>query len=107
MTFTSTHLSLFGIFDVSGLLSNILIYPNPFKLGSSAGVIFDGLKGDEVIRLYNIAGETIASHPAQGAAAWVWEAKNTSGNQVKRGIYLYLISNSSGEKRSGKIAIVN
>ena len=107
LTFTTSHFSLFGIFDVSGIMSNILIYPNPFKFGSSAGVIFDGLKGNETIRLYNIAGETVSAQPVLGASTWIWDAKNSYGKQVARGIYLYLITNSSGEKRSGKIAVVN
>jgi len=106
LTFTSAHLSIFGVFDISGLLSNIFVYPNPFKIGSSAGVLFDGLKGDETVRIYNVAGEAIISHSVQGASTWVWDANNSSGKQVASDVYIYLITNSLGEKRSGKIAII-
>jgi hypothetical protein len=107
ITFTTTHLSIFAIFDVSGILEDILVYPNPFKLGSSAGITFSGLAGNERIDLFTIAGESVLSYQVQGFANWTWYAKNTAGNTVARGIYLYLIRNNSGQKRLGKIAIVD
>lgn len=105
ITFTTTHLSVFAVFDVTGILSDILIYPNPFKLGTSAGVIFDGLAGDERIRIYTIAGELVTSYQVQGAQSWTWDVKNSAGNQVASGIYLYVVTNNAGQKRIGKIAI--
>lgn len=107
ITFTTTHLSVYAIFDISGLISDIAVYPNPFKIGSSAGIIFDGLKGDETIYIYSISGELIFSYKAQGESKWIWNAINASGSQAAQNICLFLIVNGSGQKRVGRLAIIN
>ncbi|MFA5103739.1 MAG: S8 family serine peptidase [Candidatus Margulisiibacteriota bacterium] len=86
-------------------ISRILIYPNPFT-GSTSGVTFDLLKGDEVIRIYTINGELVTSSSVVGSSNWLWNVTNLSGNPVARGIYLFVITNGSGQKRAGKIAVV-
>ena len=105
ITFTATHFSVFAVFGVSGLLSDILVYPNPYCLRSPSGVIFNGLTGDEWIRIYTMAGELVASCRMQGTASWSWDAANSFGNRVSRGVYLYVITNNLGQKRLGKIAV--
>lgn len=82
-------------------------YPNPFKIGQSSGITFDQLSGDEKINIYTISGDLVISKILQGAPLWLWDVKNSSGNNIERGIYLYVITKSSGQKTKGKIAILN
>jgi thermitase len=102
VSFQSTHLSIFGIFDVSGALSAVNIYPNPCSSGS---VNFSGLSGSETINIYNLTGDTVISQNVGGANNWVWNAVNQSGGTVSRGIYYYVITQGTN-RRAGKIAIL-
>jgi len=42
----------------------------------------------------------------RGEEMWVWDAKNREERKLARGIYIYLVTNSQGEKKIGKIAVV-
>jgi len=42
----------------------------------------------------------------RGEEMWVWDVKNREGERVARDIYIYLVTNSQGEKKIGKIAVV-
>ncbi len=107
ITFTTNHLSIYAIFGVTGLLSGVRVYPSPYKIGDPPnGVIFDQLAGNETIRIYTISGELVRSQNVSGAS-WTWNIKNDSGQLCARGIYPFIISNPDGDKRTGKIAIIN
>jgi thermitase len=105
VSFQSSHLSIFGVFDVSGSLSSIYVYPNPFTRGSSAGVNFSGLIGTEKIAVYSVTGDQVISQDVGGANNWVWGAVNQSGAAVARGMYYYVITQGANRK-TGKIAIL-
>ena len=38
--------------------------------------------------------------------SWAWDVRNMEGEEVARGIYLWIVTNSAGERRTGKIAII-
>jgi hypothetical protein len=107
VTFTTTHLSIYGIFAVSGSLDSVLVYPNPYRTGSGAGVYFAGLVGTEQIRIYTLDGNLVRSFNANGSTSYNWNSSNTAGNQCAPGVYLYVITNASGQKKVGKLALIN
>lgn len=106
-TITTRHLSIFGLFTPIVVdLSNIIVYPNPFKphLGHT-GIYFKGLTEKTTIKIYNIAGELVRKiENVDGETTW--DARNNSGNKVASGVYIYLITNDKGNKRTGKLAVI-
>ena len=91
-----------------GLLEDLKVYPSPFD--SSRGhtqINFTELTADARIRIFTLAGKLVVdSGPLREQGTWVWDVKNREGERVARGIYIYLATNSQGEKKSGKVAII-
>ena len=106
---TTRHFSIFGLFTpIVGDLSNVIVYPNPFKphLGHTE-IYFKGLTTKTTIRIYNIAGELVRKiENVDGETETTWDARNNSGNRVASGVYIYLITNDKGNKRTGKLAVI-
>ena len=104
---------------VSPDLSTIVVYPNPFKPNDGntrTGVEFTGAAGTGVtfanltqnvkIRIYTLTGELVDELSATGQGRVQWDAKNSRGQKVSSGIYIYHIDGDGNEKRIGKLAVV-
>ncbi len=85
-------------------LENLIVYPNPFELARGhTGIVFAKLTPDARIRIFNLAGELIGdSGELRAEETWVWDARD----ELARNVYVYLVTNSQGEKKIGKIAVV-
>ena len=94
-------------------LNNLLVYPNPFKPNDGnvdtgcwcSGITFGNLTSDAKISIYTLNGELVKEMNNPGMS-WNWNVCNKGGERLASGIYLYLVTNSSGEKKTGKIVIV-
>jgi len=89
-------------------LSNVIVYPNPFdvRLGHSV-ITFDNLTASGTLRVYKLTGELVFEKDfvsVDGKA--VWDGTNTDGNHLASGLYMYLVTNDNGQKKTGKIAIL-
>jgi len=88
-------------------LRDVKIYPNPFRpLEGHKGVIFNELPDEAKIRIFTIAGELVRKSQAIREGSWFWDGKNEEGEEVARGIYIYLIVDNTGNKKIGKIAVI-
>ena len=87
-------------------IADIYIYPNPLVVTAGAALTFASLSGNETIRIYTISGELVLSTTPSSGTTWNWNAKNTAGKLVARGVYIYLITRPNGEKRVGKVAVI-
>ncbi|MDI6791872.1 MAG: DUF3160 domain-containing protein [bacterium] len=98
-------------------LEKVIVYPNPYRPSSNTSqnapaITFKNLTAQATINIYtiniyNIAGElvkTIEELDADGQATW--DGKNEAGHEVRSGIYIYLITSPTGDKTTGKIAII-
>ena len=96
------------LFAPFGLLKDLKVYPNPFRPSEGhTRIVFDKLTPDARIRIFALSGELVAnSGELRGEEMWVWDAKNREERKLARGIYIYLVTNSQGEKKIGKIAVV-
>jgi len=102
----SGRLRLLSESPVSPTLQDIKVYPNPFRpLKGYKGVMFSGLT-DAKIRIFTITGELIREGQVIGEGGWLWAGKNENGEEVARGIYIYLITDNAGNKKVGKIAVI-
>lgn len=88
-------------------LGTFIVYPNPFRSGRGhTQIVFDRLTSDATIRIFDLSGEEIYREDVSWEANWAWNMKNKRGEAVARGIYVYLVTNSAGEKKIGKIAVI-
>jgi len=83
-------------------------YPNPFSLSGHTSFTFWGTSVAHAnIRIFTLAGELVKTlDEIYGAGKISWDARNERGVKVARGIYLWVVTNAAGEKKTGKIAII-
>ena len=68
---------------------------------------FTSLSSGAKVQIFNVAGEPVFSKEAAANASTIpWEAKNDDGMDVASGVYYYLITDSAGNKKDGKIAVI-
>ncbi|MBU1752430.1 T9SS type A sorting domain-containing protein [bacterium] len=101
------YVSHFSTFTLGGIptpihknnLINVFVYPNPC---SHTSVTFVNLTAQATIRIFNIAGEEVATFEENdGDGKYIWQ-----NPQLASGIYIYLIMNNRDEKITGKIGII-
>jgi hypothetical protein len=109
VTFKTAHLSLFGLFaEPPGTVTDIRAYPNPFKpsLGH-AWIKFDNLPYGSTLRVCEISGETVLEQEGIITGEYTWSpVANADSNELGSGVYLYVVTDPSGSKKTGKLAII-
>ena len=95
------------ILSVPGTFSNVRAFPNPWRsdLNASVMMTFDGFPSSAVttLRLFTIAGEHVRT--LSGTQSIQWDLRNSSGERVASGIYIYLLT-ANNEQKTGKIAVI-
>lgn len=92
-------------------LTKAYCYPNPYihSKYSQQGITFADLTEDVRIKIFTIAGELVYDSgmiTSVSPGTFKWHATNQSGNYVASGIYIYLITNNQGDKKTGKVGVV-
>lgn len=87
-------------------LESLIVYPNPFRSVKHTQITFEGLTANASIRIFTLSGELVYEGNTAGWFSWKWNVKNMYGEEVARGIYIYLATDNVGTKRTGKIAII-
>jgi hypothetical protein len=84
-------------------------YPNPFIMQQDANMTFSiSGTGGGAVDIYTISGKPVKSIPiAAGTTDANWYLSNDAGNGIKSGIYIYVIKDNAGNKKTGKIVITN
>lgn len=87
-------------------LENLLVYPNPCNAGSpNSKISFNNLTEDSTIQIYNVSGYLVFDAVSE-YKEYSWDFMSNNGDPVVAGIYFYVISNSAGEQKIGKLAII-
>jgi len=100
-----------GVYVLAGAVTTDLgssyAWPVPFKPSSGHTVInFSGLAADSTIKVYTIMGELVKQlHNDNNETNLQWDVKNSDGDNVASGVYIYQIKNAFSEKR-GKLIII-
>ncbi len=106
---TSGHLSIIALAGEKKTkfaldLSNVIVYPNPYRLyKGERPITFANLTEEATIKIFNINGEEIArlyEEDSDGIYSWRLPKNLASG------VYIYCIINGKGQKALGKIGIV-
>lgn len=121
------HLSVFCLASPGNAaddLSNVVVFPNPFKpydgkpeTGSyETGIIFTNLTPTAEFFIYNIAAELVKKHKLEGITddekegKWKWDVRNTDGERVASGVYVFLVKDENiktgKDKFVGKLCII-
>jgi hypothetical protein len=87
-------------------LSRVKAYPNPYRGDKHSQVIFDNLTANVKIRIYTLTGELVREIREQDGDRAYWDVRNKDGERVSSGIYIYHITNSKGEEKKGKVAVI-
>jgi hypothetical protein len=66
---------------------------------------FDQLTENSVIKIFTVAGHHLRTLTAPSGNT-TWDLKNSSGDRVASGLYLYHITNNQGQERRGKLALI-
>lgn len=101
ITATLNHFSVFQLMvrNASTSLSDVLIYPNPFRTNRGNGfVTIANMPAAAKVRLYTLSGEKVWEGAADNTGIIIWRGVNKAGEQVASGIYLAVIDSSSGKK---------
>lgn len=92
---------------LSGNLEDLIVYPNPFNLSKEHTQInFDRLTIDARIRIFTLTGRLLKEEEVDWQHSWAWDVRNMEGEEVARGIYLWVVTNTMGGRKTGKIAII-
>ncbi len=88
-------------------LSRVYTYPNPYSPHSAAdGITFANLTPEVTIRIMTLEGIVVRELAEQdGNGGLLWDTKNSYGELVGSGVYLFYIV-SADETKMGKLAIV-
>lgn len=92
----------------NGDLSGAYCYPVPYKPSAGHGsvVTFTGLTSRASVRIYTISGELVRALEKNGLGEKLdWDVKNSRGQRVASGVYLYTIK-SGGETVTGKLMVI-
>lgn len=85
---------------------NVQIFPNPIRPQDLGPVSLTGLVSDANVKITDVQGNLIREIEALGGTA-AWDLRDTSGNPVTSGVYLFLSSSNDGsETFVGKVAVV-
>ncbi|MBU0701810.1 PEGA domain-containing protein, partial [bacterium] len=106
VSITSSHTLLRTDFEPN--LEQVLVYPNPYYAdGPGDGIYFDHLSENATIQIFTIVGELVWEIGVENLLLKKkWEVCNSVGEKVASGIYIYLIKDSSGNRKAGKLAVI-
>jgi hypothetical protein len=105
------HFSVYALIAVMPAetnLSKVYFYPNPLRLSlADKKITFVNLADYTKLKIFTISGELVYEEEKETPNGILyWYGRNNSGEEVASGVYIYLISNNNGEKKTGKIAVI-
>jgi photosystem II stability/assembly factor-like uncharacterized protein len=88
-------------------LDAVKVYPNPYKAAVHQGrIYFADLPAFSQIDFYNLAGEHIYRGANGAEPLWAFEIGRDPAPIKASGVYFYVIETPSGERKTGKIAVI-
>jgi len=89
-------------------LSQLVVFPNPVRVyAGDTQATFNNISDQFRIRIYTVHGTLVREiYQMSTNQQFAWDLKNDSGNNVSSGVYVYLVTNDAGQKRTGKLVII-
>jgi hypothetical protein len=88
-------------------LAQITVRPNPWKSGrtSQNGITFGNLPQGATLKIFTVSGRLVREY-ARVSGTQEWDLKTDKGDRAASGIYIYVITDGQGGKRTGKVGVV-
>lgn len=83
-------------------IARVIAFPNPFLISNGNDFLSFNYSKAATVRLYTISGQLVNEFPVNLS----WNGKNSFGNDVASGVYLFIITDKSGETAQGKFLLV-
>jgi subtilisin family serine protease len=104
----------YGLIDAAAALSavapdltGLIVYPNPVEPAKGhTEVTIEGLTEEVTIQIFTLSGELVRKVELLSQYSWSWNLKNEQGEDAARGIYLCVVTNTDGETKRVKFAIL-
>jgi photosystem II stability/assembly factor-like uncharacterized protein len=87
-------------------VSDIRVYPNPYRPTVADGITFDRVPSGTEITVYNLAGERTAGGTADSGGSWEWNVRAADGSRVASGVYIFVARDPEGKTVTGRVAVV-
>ena len=83
------------------------VYPNPWRSDKHSGhpITFDQMGAGSDLKIFTVSGHKVKELNGSNGSA-TWDLTDDSGDPVASGIYIYLITDSQGDKVRGKMAVI-
>jgi len=92
---------------IAETLEDLIVYPNPFEPAKGhTKVTFEALTEEVTIRIFTLSGELVRKEELPFQYSWDWDGKNMNGEELARGVYIWVVTNAAGEKKAGKVAVL-
>ncbi|HEX2786676.1 MAG TPA: S8 family serine peptidase [Ignavibacteria bacterium] len=105
--------STFGFVFNKQDLEDVYVYPNPFKIGSTAAMLtFANLTVKAKIEIFDLTGRYLRTvEETDGNGGVEWDLKDDKGKEVSSGIYLFRATGFNSEnvevkEKIGKFAVI-
>jgi hypothetical protein len=83
------------------------VYPNPWRASrGDHAITFDQIPAGSTVKIFTVSARWVATLTADAGGKASWNLTNDSGERVASGIYLYLITDSQGNKTRGKFTVI-
>lgn len=93
------------LYEETGDLARMLVYPQPLK-PDHRELVFSRIPDESEISIFNLNGRLIRKLSERTFFGAVrWDLRDTSGNRIPSGIYVYEIRHE-GEKKVGKLVVL-
>jgi hypothetical protein len=89
-------------------LSAVRVYPDPWRSDQDSAypIKFDQMPPGSTLKIFTVSGHWVQTLTADSTGLVSWNRENSSGQQVQSGLYLFLVTDSQGNKMHGKFAII-
>ncbi len=81
------------------------IYPNPYYGNKHNYIYFGDVTENSIIQIFTIAGELVREIRVESSPQR-WDVRNSAGEKIASGIYIYLIKDPAGNKKVGKLGVI-
>ena len=90
-------------------LNNVIMYPNPFKVGEHTSVTIDNLAQNTAVYIYSPSGYLVRSFTQNEIDGKMikWDGTNKAGDYVASGVYIVVAAIQEGETNVGKLAVIH
>ncbi len=88
--------------ELTGKIDKVLAYPNPFVIRDATDRLRFNYAGKGTVQIFNEASDPITEFPVN----LPWDGRNSYGNNVASGVYLFIINSESGEVGRGKFLVI-